>query len=558
MLMASESDFFSPFVRAARWLSGRSSDLDSPIIDPPRAVPAAVNPLTPASPRYGYWHAEKFPGGMGPVNLLAFDYWTLRARSSEAFATNIYARGLIRRLVTNIINTGLQLESTPNELVLGMPEESLTGWSEVIESRFDIWESTPKLCDYRGQQTFGQLQAAAELAAFVSGDVLVVLHQDSGTKLPLIELVDGASVQTPMDRAFDTPGTNRVVEGVEIDADGRHVAYYIRQKDGVTAKRIPTFDNRGRPIAWLHYACDKRHNAVRGEPILSLVLQSLKEIDRYRDAVQRKALLNAFLAVYLKREQQTAATRPIAGAGITRGTGTALDSSTTERTFNTAEYIPGLVLDNLQPGEEPHGFQPNGTDEKFGDFEEAIIQAVAWANEIPPEILRLAFSHNYSASQAANNEFNLYLYRARHDVAISLCQPVYREWLLSEALTQRFDRSQEIIDAWANPSRYDIWGAWTDTDWSGQIKPAADILKVTNAHVTMCENGFELRSRAARELTGGKFRRFIRQAKRENELLAEALEPLEAVKAKPVSGAPSDASGAEDTDEQVQDLQESA
>ena len=540
------ADLFGPLARAARWLS-REGESAIPNIEPPRT---AVNPLAPASPQWGWWHAEKYPGGLGPVNLLQLDYWTLRARSAELFRTNLYARGLIRRLVTNVINTGLHLESTPNEQLLGFVEEALSGWAETIESRFEIWARNPKLCDYRRRQTFGQLQAAVYRESFICGDVLVVLHQDPVTKLPLVQVVNGGLVQTPLERLMDAPGQNKVVEGVEVDENGRHIAYWIRQSDVLKSKRVAAYDAQGRRIAWLVYASDKRHEDVRGEPILSLVLQSLREIDRYRDSVQRKALLNAHLAIFVKRDAQAQGRSWGSTGGISKHTDTVLDSSGTERTFNVVESMPGAVIDTLAPGEEPHGFPANGTDEKFGDFEEAIIQAVAWAFEIPPEILRLAFSHNYSASQAANNEFNLFLYLTRHNAAISLCQPVFEEWLLSESLLQKFENSQLILDAWANPQRYDAWGAWTATDWAGQIKPAADILKVVNAHATMCEEGFELRSRAARELSGMKYARFIKKARRENEMLRDALEPLRELDRK-ASTAPVDSSG--ETDEETED-----
>jgi lambda family phage portal protein len=512
--------------------------------------PTAVNPLAPVSPRRGWWHAEKFPGGLGPVNILTLDYWTLRARSSELFRTNLYARGLIRRLVTNVINTGLHLESTPLERLLGFEEEALSDWAETIESRFEIWAKSAKLCDYKGAQNFGQLQATIFRESFIAGDVLVVLHQDPVTKLPLVEIVNGSLIRTPLERLMQAPGQNQVTEGVELDANGRHVAYWIQQSDGLKSKRVRAYDAHGRRVAWLVYASDKRHEDVRGEPILSLVLQSLREIDRYRDSVQRKALLNAHLALFVSRDPQAAARSWGSTGGISKTTDTVLDSGGTERTFNVLETMPGAVIDSLAPGEEVKGFPANGTDEKFGDFEEAIIQAVAWAYEIPPEILRLAFSHNYSASQAANNEFNLYLYLARHNAAVSLCDPIYQEWLLSEALLQRIENSQRILDAWANPRLYDAWGAWTTTDWAGQIKPAADILKVVNAHATMCENGFELRSRAARELSGMKYSRFMKKQRRESEMLAWANEPLKALEKSSSSAAPR---GAEDKEEDDDD-----
>ena len=495
----------------------------------PAAVPAAeqsipvveFSALVPAPVRFSYDDGTKFLGGYGPTELLLTDYWTLRARSAQLFQTNLYARGLVRRLVTNEINTGLHLEATPEESILGVPEDSLSEWSEMVENRFHLWESDPALCDQTEQNTFGALQALARMEALVDGDVLVVLGQDQRTGLPRVRLVNGASVQTPFPRP-NRPGV-RIIEGVELDSLNRQVAYWIRQPDG-KSKRLPAYGEKsGRRLAWLVYGTDKRLNDVRGIPILGLVLQSLREIDRYRDSTQRKAVLNSMLAMFIKKTEDKPGTRPITGGGgaLRRSGIEMVEGGATPRAYRTAELIPGLVLDELQTGEEPAAFPSNGTDERFGTFEEAIIQAVAWANEIPPEILTLSFTNNYSASQAAINEFKMYLNKVRTAFGQNFCQPIYVDWLLSEALSRRVN-APRFLEAWRNPSQYDVLGAWTAADWAGHIKPAVDLSKLVGGYKEMVEGGFITRDRASRELTGTKYSKNVQKLKRENEALADA------------------------------------
>ena len=55
----------------------------------------------------------KFLGGFGETQIQQLDYWTLRARSAQLFNENLYAKGLVRRLITNEINTGLTPEASP-------------------------------------------------------------------------------------------------------------------------------------------------------------------------------------------------------------------------------------------------------------------------------------------------------------------------------------------------------------------------------------------------------------------------------------------------------------
>lgn len=478
-----------------------------------------VSALLPAPIRYSWDDGSKYPGGFGPTELLFADYWTLRARSAQLFRQNLYARGIVRRLVTNEINTGLHLEAVPEESILGFEEDSLAEWSETVENRFHLWESDPLLCDHYEQNTFGAVQAQARLQSLVDGDVLVVLRQDQRTGLPRVQLVSGTNVQSPFP-TIQRAGV-RIVHGVELDQLGRHVAYWIRQENG-QSKRLPAWGEKsGRRLAWLVYGTDKLLDEVRGTPLLSLVLQSLKEIDRYRDSTQRKAVINSMLAMFITKTEDKPGSRPLTGGAIRRGLEVHDPVAAPQRALRVAEHVPGIVLDELQHGEEPKAFPSNGTDERFGAFEEAIVQAVAWANEIPPEILRLSFSSNYSASQAAINEFKMYLNKVRTSFGQNFCQPIYVEWLVSQTLTRKIE-SPGFLDAWRDPSQYDVVAAWVAADWAGHIKPAVDLSKLVGGYAAMIAEGCITRDRASRELTGTKYSKNVAKLKRENIALADA------------------------------------
>ncbi len=505
-----------------------------PANDLPRATVQTLAPW-----RYGINDGEKFPGGFGPTELLLADYWTLRARSVELFERNLYARGLIRRLVANVINTGLHLESTPEETLLGFPEDGLAGWSESTEIRFALWANEPQLCDFSERQTFGALQAEAYQEALIAGDVLVVLLQDQRTKLPRLRLIRGSSIQTPLGVGTfgETKNGTRIVHGVELDANNRQIAYWVRQPDG-TSKRLPAWGEKsGRRLAWLVYASDKRLDDVRGKPILSLVLQSLKEIDRYRDNIQRKAVVNSILAMYITKDADKPGTRPMAGNAVRRGREAVVDTTSVERTFRTADLSPGLVIDELQVGERPEAFQLNGTTEAFGVFEEAILRSFAWHFGIPPEILMLSFGKSFSASQAAINELKMHLNPWRVTWGDTFCQPVYTDFLISAVLSRKID-APGLIDAWSDAAKLDLFAAWTSADWAGQIKPAVDLVKLITAMDKACLAGFMTRARAAREVSGMKFSKVVAELKREQAELAEANAPLAALdKPPPAKGA---------------------
>ncbi len=474
----------------------------------------------------------KFSGGFGATQLQYVDYWTLRARSAQLFNENLYAKGLIRRLVTNEINTGLTPEAAPDESIIGVAENSLDDWTETRETRFALWGKSREVCDWKKEQTFGAIQRTARREALICGDVLTVLRQNPRTRLPMVQLVSGNNVMTPWGSEARIPVGHEVKHGVEFDTVGRVAAYWVRQADG-SFKRLPAYGEKsGRRIAWLVFGTEKRLDEVRGQPLLSVVLQSLKEIDRYRDSVQRKAVINSILALFIKKTSDKPGTLPLTGGAVRRGQAEVTDSTTEgkPRRFNVANFLPGLVIDELQEGEEPVMKGGEGTDVNFGTFEEAIIQAVAWAHETPPEILRLAFSNNYSASQAAINEFKIYLNKVWAEFGEDFCQPIYVEHLISEALNGKAD-APGLLEAWRDPTRHDVFAAWTSCDWYGSIKPSTDMLKQVKAAELLVAGGYSSRAREARTMTGTKFSKNIKRLTRENEQLAKAARPMLELKA---------------------------
>lgn len=525
----------------------------------PRPAPQSAQPArdvtaialggsgSPSPVRGGWWSGDKFAGGFGATELLTMDYWTLRQRSSQLFETNLYARGLIRRLVGNVIHTGLHLEATPEEAILGVPEDGLADWAENVENRYSLWSNSPLLCDYVEQNTWGELQQVIEQESLVAGDVLVVLRTDQRTGLPRVQLVRGDLVQSPM---RDSRASTRIEHGVEIDAQGRHVAYWVNQEDG-TSKRLPAWGERsGRRIAWLVYGTDKRLGQVRGIPLLSLVLQSLKEIDRYRDSTQRKAVINSMLAMFVAKTQDKPSSMPIGGGAVRAGLQAPSQGAgdLPARNFGAVDLVPGMVIEELQHGETPHAFQTNGTVEHFGVFESAIVQAVAWANDVPPEIMVMSFGSNYAASQAAINEFKSFLNRKRTARGNAVCSPVYVEWLLSEVMSGRI-KAPDLLAAWRDPSQYDTFAAWTSCDWSGNIKPAVDLSKLVRGYVEMINEGLMTRDRAARELNGTKYTKNVQKLARENLMLAEANRPIAELEKAPAALPAPAPDNADDVDE---------
>lgn len=470
---------------------------------------------THAGARRRFWDGDKFPGSYGFTNLLTLDYWSLRKRSDELFHNNLYARGLIRRMVTNVINTGLMPELEPNDTLIPLSEDEAEEWAENVESRFEAWATTPRLCDFEGRRTYAKLQADAKREAMVEGDVLTVLRTHKPTGLPQIQLIRGGRVRTPL----KPPGGKRIKHGVQLDARGRTEGFWITKADKPRESEfVPAFGPKSKKrLAWLIFGTEKRTDAVRGTPLLSLILQSIKEMDRYRDSEQRAATVNSLLAMFIERTGNRIGTNPVSGGAVMNRSFATEDP---DRNYNITEQWPGIVMEQLAAGEKPVGFDTKRPNVNYAVFESAVVSAIAWANEIPPEILMLQFGNNYSASKAAISEFRKYIVRERNDFGFDWCQPVMVEWLIAEVVKDRIE-ARGFLESALDPLRYAEFGGWTRCSWGGPMAPSIELHREVKAYVEGIDAGIISHDRASKDLFGVRNSRVVKRLKREKEMMKD-------------------------------------
>jgi capsid protein len=231
------------------------------------------------------------------------------------------------------------------------------------------------------------------------------------------------------------------------------------------------------------------------------------------------------IAMWVKKSEDKPGTLPLTGGAVRRETIETQNDSQGRKDVEFSSNMPGMMLQELQTGEEPVSYDTRRPNVNFGTFEAAIINGVAWANEIPPEVLTLAFQNNYSASRGAVNEFKMYLERQRACFGEEFNDFIYQDYLISDTLRGGID-APGLLESRVDPSRWYEYGAWVQADWSGALKPNVDLLKEVRAYAEMINQGIITRERAARELTGQKFSKVVQQLNRENAQLAEAIQPL--------------------------------
>jgi capsid protein len=426
---------------------------------------------------------EKNTGELGPAIDYRPNYPILRVRSWQSYMESEITKTVVDRYATWVIGSGLKLQCAPDMLVLNsegvsMDKTARENFNEITEARYRVWAAS-NASDWFGMASLNRIEKRAYRAAKVGGDVLVILRYVKGRVK--VQLVDGQNVTTPLDRLTDP----KVRHGVEVDENGKHVAYYVR-KSGIapTWERVPAFGPKSKQkMAFLVYGSEFRIDSVRGMPLIATVLETLKKLDRYKEATvgsaeERQKIvyqivhdLNATGENPLLANLATALDADADGAGLpTDEAGTKLARTvavmTQKQTFNMSQ---GSELKSLESKNEL----------TFKEFYDTNFDIVCAAVGIPPNVARMLYTDSFSASRAALKDWEHSLRVERKDFSDQFNANVYRFWLWTEILAQKV-QAQGYINALAQDNDT-IIDAYTSAKWIGANVPHIDPLKEVKA-----------------------------------------------------------------------------
>ena len=445
---------------------------------------------------------------------------TLRVRSRDLYMGVPTATGALKSYRTNVVGSGLTPKPVIDGEALHLTEQQADAIEKQISREFALWADSTA-CDAERLSSFYELQQLAFLNWLMSGDVFALLQSKTRAGTPYstcVLLVEADRVCTPGDYlGQEISLDDKILGGVEVDESGEVVAYHICKRHPLSYRgalyvggnewvRVEAYGKESGRRNVLHVMTRERIGARRGVPMLSPVIEALKQLGRYTDAELVAAVVNGYMAVFIETTEASDE-RPLAemapeGAKVDAG-----DS-------NSIELGNGSIID-LAPGEKANAVSPGRPNSNFDGFVSSIALQIGTALELPYEVLMKKFNASYSASRAALLEAWKAFSEWRDWLTEKFCQPIYEEWLAEAVARGRVYAPGFFADPLIRKS-------YCNAQWYGPTQGQLDPVKEVEAANKRVAYGFSTRAKEAMELTGTDFRENIRIAKRENEMMAEA------------------------------------
>lgn len=406
------------------------------------------------------WRAPTSSSNQGVLANLT----TLRDRSRAATRNDGYAKGVIDKLVTNIIGTGIKPLSQAKDRT----------FREQVQALFLQWtdeSDADGLLDFYGQQSLA-------VRTWLEGGECFVRHRDrlpsDGLRVPFqIQLLEPELCP----HTHDVFG-QRIRAGIEFSPVGKRTAYYFHPSrpeyddfDASQLRRIPA-DKVS------HVYDPLRAGQLRGIPHLTQALIALYELDKYDDATLLRQQIANLFAAFIKKPAAVGdaeATHP--------ATGQALDTAPDGTDMLTME--PGTVQE-LEEGEEITFATPPAPD-GYSDFMRQQLSGVSAATGVPYEVLTGDMRGvNDRTVRLVLNEFRRRIQAWQHQIVVyQFCRPLWNAWMDRVFLSGALNIPLEYLN---DPT------PWRDVKWVAHGWPYMHPVQDVAAEKDAVRAGFTSRS----------------------------------------------------------------
>lgn len=349
----------------------------------------------------------------------------LRAASHDLVRNNVYARRGVEAIVSNTIGKGVVPQFMRGRDV----DSRLQSLSKSFLETTD--------CDADGRHNLFGLQALIARTVVESGECLIRrrFRRDSDG-LPVAmqyQVIEPDFLDQMKDQ--ELTGGGRIVQGVEFDAIGRRVAYWLyKQHPG--SNMISTSSVRVPAENIIHCYDPQRPGQARGIPWLAPVILPLADFHDYLDAQRVRQKIAACFTAFVTGEDSSG-----------------LAVSTDGDDEKSEELTPG-VIEYLGIGKDIKFASPPDVD-GFAEYSSVTLHGIAAGLGITYEALTFDLSEvNYTSHRAGRIEMLRNCDRWLNHIFISGCFDKMLSWFLEAASLQGV--GVDGVDVFHTPPRREM------------------------------------------------------------------------------------------------------
>lgn len=350
----------------------------------------------------------------------------LRNRSRDLVRNNPYGRRAIGALVANAVGTGVTLGADDARL----------------KKAWALWTAE---ADFHGDGDLYSLQALISRAGFESGDCLVMrvrtkLAEAGRSGVPLkIKVLEGDFLDTTK----NGPAGNGhfVIGGIEIDREGRRVAYHIhRAHPGEIVIVDPKAGSDRVPAEDVIYHFEKeRPGQLLGVPRLAASIMKLRDLDEYQDALLVKKKIEACFAMFVSSDDDA----------MRVGTSSETETDADGNSRRVEKLSPGAIIYGKTGEQVTFGEPSGGGDDGFTQTQLHAIAAGAGVTyaQLTGDLSQV----NYSSMRGGRAEFKLLVEQYRWLAFVpQVCERIYG-WFEEAAFQAGKIRKTGYEHVWTPP-----------------------------------------------------------------------------------------------------------
>ena len=451
------------------------------------------------------------PFGYDADSDILLDLPTLRERSRDLIRNTPLATGAINTKVTNIVGTGIKLQSRIDRNILNITDEAADKWEAKTEREWSLfWES--KDCDVARTLNGDDLTRLVYRQAKENGDVFVALPRIKRKSMPYQLKLQVVEADRICNKNY-ARDTDKLAAGVEKDEYGAPVKYHIlkqhpganrRYTKGMEWQEVSAFGGELGLRNVIHLFSMLRPGQSRGVPDLAPVIEPLKQLGRYSDSELAAAVISSFFTVFIESD-----------SGDPNFDLSDMSDETGSKTTDEEYKLASGAIIGLAPGEKVHDTNPGRPNDSFDPFVQSILRQIGVALELPFEILIKHFTASYSAARAALLEAWKSFMSERKWLIDNFHRLIYEIWMYEAVALGRIACPGFL----ANPV---IRKAYLGSEWIGPAKGQIDELKEIKAAKERVDMGISTLSETTAEMTGGDWEKKHPQSMKEHNARKDA------------------------------------